>query len=241
MAAASPAEITLLPALLPPLSAASVASLVFVFTQQLRSCLEFVPQFLLQLPADSAADFFKLQVATAGCCFARVFNFRGCNSPGLIMSMEPQLPTHYNEGTSGSSHYNLDTMKVIMQELQLMRKDMKEMRGNITNDMSLLILNEDMVTSLLMQELLSIILIIAMTTVDLELEMNEVRNEGNYVNKDGRFHKRRGDYEEYYDSYSHEGYNGRTSSQTLGTTSRPLSFNNLKLPLLWGTFVLMIM
>ncbi|KAI5682379.1 hypothetical protein M9H77_03607 [Catharanthus roseus] len=52
---------------------------------------------------------------------------------GLIMSMEAQLPTHYNGGTSGSSHSNLDPMKVIMQELQLMRKDMKEMRGNITN------------------------------------------------------------------------------------------------------------
>ncbi|KAI5682510.1 hypothetical protein M9H77_03738 [Catharanthus roseus] len=52
---------------------------------------------------------------------------------GLIMSMEAQLPTHYNEGTSGSSHSNLDPMMVIMQELQLMRKDMKEMRGYITN------------------------------------------------------------------------------------------------------------
>ncbi|KAI5676919.1 hypothetical protein M9H77_07869 [Catharanthus roseus] len=31
--------------------------------------------------------------------------------PSLIMSMEAQLPTHYNEGTSGSSHSNLDTMK----------------------------------------------------------------------------------------------------------------------------------
>ncbi|KAI5682538.1 hypothetical protein M9H77_03766 [Catharanthus roseus] len=97
--------------------------------------------------------------------------------------MEAQLPNHYNEGTSGSSHSNLDPMKIIIQELQLMRKDMKEMRGNITNlsmehrdqrnigGMSLLIFNGDMVTSLLMLELLSIILMIAMRAIDLELEM----------------------------------------------------------------------
>ncbi|KAI5676040.1 hypothetical protein M9H77_06990 [Catharanthus roseus] len=54
-------------------------------------------------------------------------------SNGLIMCMEAQLLTYYNEGTSGSSHSYLDPMKVIMKELQLMRKDMKEMRGNITN------------------------------------------------------------------------------------------------------------
>ncbi|KAI5653536.1 hypothetical protein M9H77_30723 [Catharanthus roseus] len=82
--------------------------------------------------------------------------------------MEAQLPTHYNEGTIRSCHYNLDPMKVIMQKLQLMRKDMKEMRGN---DMSLLILNGDMVTSLLMLELLSIILMITLRAVDLELDM----------------------------------------------------------------------
>ncbi|KAI5663711.1 hypothetical protein M9H77_23034 [Catharanthus roseus] len=51
----------------------------------------------------------------------------------LIMYIEAQLPTRYSERTSESSHSNLETMKVIMQELQLMRKDMKEMRGNITN------------------------------------------------------------------------------------------------------------
>ncbi|KAI5667359.1 hypothetical protein M9H77_17212 [Catharanthus roseus] len=51
----------------------------------------------------------------------------------LIMSMETQLPTHYNERISGSSHCKFDPMKVIMQELELMRKDMKKMRGNITN------------------------------------------------------------------------------------------------------------
>ncbi|KAI5677775.1 hypothetical protein M9H77_08725 [Catharanthus roseus] len=39
----------------------------------------------------------------------------------------------YSLQSSGSSHSNLDPMKVIMQELQLMRNDMKEMRWNITN------------------------------------------------------------------------------------------------------------
>ncbi|KAI5681765.1 hypothetical protein M9H77_02993 [Catharanthus roseus] len=47
--------------------------------------------------------------------------------------MEAQIPTHYNEGTSGSSHSNLDPIKVIMQKFQLIGKDMKEIRGNITN------------------------------------------------------------------------------------------------------------
>ncbi|KAI5672690.1 hypothetical protein M9H77_13054 [Catharanthus roseus] len=53
---------------------------------------------------------------------------------------------------------------------------------------------------------------------------------------DERFHKRRGDYEGYYDSYNYGGYNCRRSSQTLETTSRPLSYNSLKLPLLCRTF-----
>ncbi|KAI5676211.1 hypothetical protein M9H77_07161 [Catharanthus roseus] len=65
---------------------------------------------------------------------------------------------------------------------------------------------------------------------------NNVRNEGNYVNMDERFHKRKGDYERYYESYNHGGYKCRKSSQTLGITSRPLSYNKLKLPLLCGTF-----
>ncbi|KAI5661928.1 hypothetical protein M9H77_21251 [Catharanthus roseus] len=52
---------------------------------------------------------------------------------GFAMSMEAQLPTHYNGGTSGSSHSNLDPMEVIMQELQLIKKDVNKMRGNITN------------------------------------------------------------------------------------------------------------
>ncbi|KAI5653125.1 hypothetical protein M9H77_30312 [Catharanthus roseus] len=41
---------------------------------------------------------------------------------------------------------------------------------------------------------------------------------------DGRFHKRRGGYEEYYDSYYHGGFICAKSSQTLGTTSRPLNY-----------------
>ncbi|KAI5664046.1 hypothetical protein M9H77_23369 [Catharanthus roseus] len=52
----------------------------------------------------------------------------GYGGGSFTMSMEAQIPTHYNEGTSGSSHSTLDLMKVIMQELQLMRKDMKEMK-----------------------------------------------------------------------------------------------------------------
>ncbi|KAI5653440.1 hypothetical protein M9H77_30627 [Catharanthus roseus] len=63
---------------------------------------------------------------------------------------------------------------------------------------------------------------------------NENRNEGNYVN--GRFDKRRYDYEGYYDSYNYRGYNYRRSSQTFGTTSRHLSYNNVKLPISCGTF-----
>ncbi|KAI5671393.1 hypothetical protein M9H77_11757 [Catharanthus roseus] len=39
----------------------------------------------------------------------------------------------------------------------------------------------------------------------------------------------------YYDNYDYGGYNYRRSSQTLGTTSRSLSYNNLKLPLVCGT------
>ncbi|KAI5676631.1 hypothetical protein M9H77_07581 [Catharanthus roseus] len=65
---------------------------------------------------------------------------------------------------------------------------------------------------------------------------NDVRNGGNYVNMDERLHKRKGDYEGYFDSYNCGGYNCRRNSQTLGTTSRPFSYNNLKLPLLCGTF-----
>ncbi|KAI5661714.1 hypothetical protein M9H77_21037 [Catharanthus roseus] len=75
--------------------------------------------------------------------------------------------------------------------------------------------------------------------IDLELEiviMIHLVNEENYVNMDERFQKRKGDYEGHYDRYNYGGYNYRRSSQTLGTTSRPLSYNNLKLPLLCGTF-----
>ncbi|KAI5667652.1 hypothetical protein M9H77_17505 [Catharanthus roseus] len=65
---------------------------------------------------------------------------------------------------------------------------------------------------------------------------NEVKSEGNYVNMDRRFQKRGGSWEKYYDRY-----NCKRCSQTLGTTPRPLSYNNLKLPLLLELLVLMIM
>ncbi|KAI5667366.1 hypothetical protein M9H77_17219 [Catharanthus roseus] len=65
---------------------------------------------------------------------------------------------------------------------------------------------------------------------------NEVRNGGNYVNVDERFHKRRDDCEGYNENYNYGGYNYRRSSQTLGTISRHLSCNKLKLLLLRGTF-----
>ncbi|KAI5666843.1 hypothetical protein M9H77_16696 [Catharanthus roseus] len=99
---------------------------------------------------------------------------------------------------------------------------------------------------------MSIILMIATRAIDLELEIvimlylvkefqeNDVRNGGNYMNMDERFHKRRTDHKGYYDSYNDGGYNYRRSSQTLETTSRPLSYKNLKLPLLLEVLVLMI-
>ncbi|KAI5683012.1 hypothetical protein M9H77_04240 [Catharanthus roseus] len=65
---------------------------------------------------------------------------------------------------------------------------------------------------------------------------NEVRNGINYLNTDRRFHKRIDDYEGYYDSYNYRGYNCGRSSQILGTTSRPLSYKNVKLSLLCRTF-----
>ncbi|KAI5672206.1 hypothetical protein M9H77_12570 [Catharanthus roseus] len=66
---------------------------------------------------------------------------------------------------------------------------------------------------------------------DISCERVPRNNDGkgrNYVNMDERFHKRKGDYGKYYDSYNYEGYNCGRSSQTLGTTSRPLSHKNLK-------------
>ncbi|KAI5681058.1 hypothetical protein M9H77_02285 [Catharanthus roseus] len=96
-------------------------------------------------------------------------------------------------------------------------------------------------------DLMSKILMIAIRAKDIELEIvimiylvklfkrNKVRNGRNYVYMDDRFHKRKGDYEGYYESYNYGGYNCRKTSQTLGTTSRPLSNNKLKLPLLCGT------
>lgn len=49
------------------------------------------------------------------------------------MSTEAQISTPHNERTSEGPHSNLDTMKVILQELQHMRKDMTYMRRNMTN------------------------------------------------------------------------------------------------------------
>ncbi|KAI5673136.1 hypothetical protein M9H77_13500 [Catharanthus roseus] len=46
-------------------------------------------------------------------------------------------------------------------------------------------------------------------------------------------------YNEHNDSYYYGGYNCKRSSPTLGTTSRPLSYNNLKFALFWGTFDLL--
>ncbi|KAI5676782.1 hypothetical protein M9H77_07732 [Catharanthus roseus] len=64
----------------------------------------------------------------------------------------------------------------------------------------------------------------------------DIRNVRNYVKMDERFHERKGDYEEYYDSYNYRRYSYRKGYRILGATSRPLSYNNLKLPLLCGTF-----
>ncbi|KAI5669027.1 hypothetical protein M9H77_18880 [Catharanthus roseus] len=64
----------------------------------------------------------------------------------------------------------------------------------------------------------------------------DFRNGENYANIDERFQKRRDDYEGDYDSYNYGGYHSRKSSQTLETTSRPLSYKNLKLSLLCGNF-----
>ncbi|KAI5676624.1 hypothetical protein M9H77_07574 [Catharanthus roseus] len=50
---------------------------------------------------------------------------------------------------------------------------------------------------------------------------NEVRNGGNYVKLDESYGSKNM-YNEHNDSYSYRGYNYRRSSQTLGTTSRPL-------------------
>ncbi|KAI5677639.1 hypothetical protein M9H77_08589 [Catharanthus roseus] len=78
---------------------------------------------------DGYEDLSYLRLSSNLCLTAAKF----VEKESLIISMEAQLFTHCNEGTSGSSHSNLDPMKVIMHELQLMRKDMKQMRGNITN------------------------------------------------------------------------------------------------------------
>ncbi|KAI5653927.1 hypothetical protein M9H77_31114 [Catharanthus roseus] len=81
-----------------------------------------------------------------------------------------------------------------------------------------------MVTFLLMLDLMSIILMIAMRAIEhndiscKRVPRNDVRYGGNYVNMDERFYKRKSDYEGYYDSYNYGGYNCGRSSQTLGIT-----------------------
>ncbi|KAI5662307.1 hypothetical protein M9H77_21630 [Catharanthus roseus] len=139
------------------------------------------------------------------------------NFLGLVISTEAQLPTHYNEGTSGSSHSNLDLMKGYGNFSPYTRtyehnyydcyKGNRFGTKNGYNDRSYK-----------------------------RVPRNEIRNEGNYVTMDGRFYKRRGDYEKYYDNYYYRGYSCGKSSQILGTTSRPPDYNNLKLPLLCGNF-----
>ncbi|KAI5668633.1 hypothetical protein M9H77_18486 [Catharanthus roseus] len=44
-----------------------------------------------------------------------------------------QLPTPHKEGISESPHSNLDPMRIIMQELQSMKREMGDIRRDITN------------------------------------------------------------------------------------------------------------
>ncbi|KAI5664403.1 hypothetical protein M9H77_23726 [Catharanthus roseus] len=83
-------------------------------------------------------------------------------------------------------------------------------------DIESMIINRNMVTFLLVLDLMSLTLMIAMMALDLELEMVIMIH--------------------LAESYNYRGYNCGRSSQTLGTTLRPLSYNNLKLPHLCGTF-----
>ncbi|KAI5663504.1 hypothetical protein M9H77_22827 [Catharanthus roseus] len=135
--------------------------------------------------------------------------------------MEAQLPIHYNKETSGSSHSNLDPMKVIMQELQLMRKDMKEMRGNITN-LSMEHRDQSNIGGYVTSHtqwgygnFSSYARSYEHNSYDCyesnrlgtrnghndrtynTVPRNEVRNGGNYMKVDERFHKRKGDIERY--------------------------------------------
>ncbi|KAI5652886.1 hypothetical protein M9H77_30073 [Catharanthus roseus] len=136
---------------------------------------------------------------------------------GVIMSIEAQLPTHYNEGTSGSSSSNLDPMKQHLRTCHV-TSPTQWGYGNFSplarsyehnsydcyegNRLGTRNGRNDRTYN--------------------KVSRNEVRNEGNY--------------EAYYETNSYGGYSCGRNSQTLGTTSRHLSYNNLKLPLLWNTF-----
>ncbi|KAI5666973.1 hypothetical protein M9H77_16826 [Catharanthus roseus] len=137
------------------------------------------------------------------------------------------IPTHYNEGTNGGSHSNLDPMKVIMQDLQVMRKDMKERRGNIAN-LSMEHRDKSNIRGHVTSDTqwgYGNLSLHARTfehnscdcyednrlgvrngynnTSCKTVPRNEVRKGGNYVKMDERFHKRRGDVDKYHDSYDH--------------------------------------
>ncbi|KAI5671461.1 hypothetical protein M9H77_11825 [Catharanthus roseus] len=155
---------------------------------------------------------------------------KGEMGKGLIMSMDGHMPTQsYQEGTSKPSlrHVNetlgslQQSIKGLARQYQSVARDVKDLKRKEEANYE--------------QNLMSIILMIAMRAIDLELEIvyngisckgvprNYVRNGGNYVNIDK--------------SYNYGGYNcRRKSSPTLGTTSSPLSYNNLRLPLFCGTF-----
>ncbi|KAI5677424.1 hypothetical protein M9H77_08374 [Catharanthus roseus] len=133
-----------------------------------------------------------------------------------------------------------------MQELQLMRNDMKEMRGNITN---LFMENRDQ------------------SNIREHTTSHTQWGYGNFSPQGGTFEHNsydcykcnrlgaRNGYNDTYckrvprnelgsknmsnensDSYSYGKYNCRRCSQTLGTTSKLFNYNNSKLPLLCGTF-----
>ncbi|KAI5666906.1 hypothetical protein M9H77_16759 [Catharanthus roseus] len=69
---------------------------------------------------------------TYSCCYKshKRAKHEGIN---FILSTDAQLPTPHNEGTSESPHSNLDQINIIMQELQFVIREMREMRGDITN------------------------------------------------------------------------------------------------------------
>ncbi|KAI5672060.1 hypothetical protein M9H77_12424 [Catharanthus roseus] len=140
-----------------------------------------------------------------------------------------------------------------MQELQLMRKEMKEMRGNITN-LSMEHRDQSNIGGHVTSHTqwgygnfsphartfehnsyncyVGNRLVVRNGYNNIFAKefqgMNYDHYEHNYGSKDMHI--------EHNDSYSYGGYNCRRSSQTLGTTSKLLSYNNLKLTLLCGTF-----